>query len=105
MDRQKLYMFLRINGLTSAGACGLMGNLGWESNFRTNNVEDRCPLSDEDYTWNVDQGIIGREDFIRDAYGYGLPQFTFWSRKAGLYDLAKSRGVSIADEMFSLTGC
>ena len=98
MDRQKLYMFLRINGLTPAGACGLMGNLGWESDFQCNNVENRCSMSDEDYTYNVDQGFIWREQFAQDAYGYGLAQWTFWSRKAGLYDLAKSRNASIADE-------
>ena len=102
MDRQKLYMFLRINGLTPAGACGLMGNIGAESCFLCNNVEDRCSMSDEDYTYNVDQGFIWREQFIRDAYGYGLAQWTFWSRKAGLYDLAKSKSASIADENVQL---
>ncbi len=102
MERQKLYMFLRINGLTPAGACGLMGNLGAESGFQCNNVENRCSMSDEDYTWNVDRGTIGREQFIRDTFGYGLAQWTFWSRKAGLYDLAKSRGAGIADENIQL---
>ena len=102
MDRQKIYIFLRINGLTPAGSCGLMGNLGWESDFKCNNVENLCSMSDEDYTYNVDQGFIWREQFIRDAYGYGLAQWTWWSRKAGLYDLAKSRNASISDENVQL---
>ena len=97
MDRQKLYMFLRINGLSPSGACGLMGNIGAESGFQCNNVENRCSMSDADYTYNVDQGCIWREQFVRDAYAYGLAQWTFWSRKAGLYDLAKSRKAEKGD--------
>ena len=102
MDRQKIYMFLRVNGMTPAGACGLMGNLGAESGFLCNNVENRCTMTDEDYTYNVDKGTIRREQFTKDAYGYGLAQWTYWSRKAGLYDLAKSRNASIADENVQL---
>ena len=98
MDRNKIYMFLRINGLTPEGACALMGNLGAESDFKPDNVENRCTMTDEDYTYNVDHGFIWREQFIKDAFGYGLAQWTFWSRKAGLYDLAKAKGTSIGDE-------
>ena len=102
MDRYKIYMFLRINGLTPEGACALMGNLGAESDFKPDNVENRCTMTDEDYTYNVDHGFIWREQFIKDAFGYGLAQWTFWSRKAGLYDLAKAKGVSIGDENMQL---
>ena len=35
--------------------------------------------------------------FIRDSAGYGLAQWTYWSRKQELYDFAKSRGASIGD--------
>ena len=102
MDRNKIYMFLRINGLTPEGACALMGNLGAESDFKTDSVENRCTMTDEDYTYNVDHGFIWREQFIKDAFGYGLAQWTFWSRKAGLYDLAKAMGTSIGDENMQL---
>ena len=105
MSEQTIYQTLRKGGLSRAGALGMMGNMGWESGFHPNNVENRCPLSDEDYTSNVNAGRIPREEFIRDAYGYGLCQWTYSSRKAGLYDLAKKKGVSIADEATQLEYC
>lgn len=53
----------------------------------------------------VDKGAIGRSEFINrgpNGGGYGWLQWTFWSRKAGLYDMAKGRGVSIGDEDLAL---
>lgn len=82
-----------------------MGNMQQESGFRTNNVEDRSGIQDEVYTANVDNGSYTRKDFMYDggkAYGYGLCQWTFNSRKGGLYDFAKRRGVSIADEQMQI---
>ena len=53
----------------------------------------------------VDRGDISREQFVYNGPGgggYGLCQWTYWSRKAGLYDLAKSQGVSIGDEFIQV---
>ena len=53
------------------------------------------------YTAAVDSGKIGRVEFLNPLpgkqYGYGLVQWTSPGRKAGLYDLAKKKGVSIGD--------
>jgi hypothetical protein len=49
----------------------------------------------------VDNGKITRTMFIYSGPGgggYGLFQWTFWSRKVGLYNFAVSRHVSIGDE-------
>lgn len=106
MSEAVIYRALRKAGLSRAGALGIMGNIGAESAFRSNNVEDRCPISDELYTAGVDNGTYSRDQFMRDpdpvtgksqAYGYGLCQWTYYTRKAELYDLAKARGTSIAD--------
>lgn len=75
-----------------------MANLRKESLLRSNNVEDSSGYSDEVYTNGVDSGSYSRTQFVNDKIGYGLAQWTFSTRKAGLYDLVKSRGVSIADE-------
>ena len=75
-----------------------MANLRKESLLRSNNVEDSSGYSDEVYTRGVDSGSYSRSQFVNDKIGYGLAQWTFSTRKAGLYDLVKSRGVSIADE-------
>ncbi|MBR6705650.1 MAG: SH3 domain-containing protein [Clostridia bacterium] len=77
-----------------------MGNLQAESALRPDNLENRFANSsgwtDESYTEAVDSGVITREMFM-DGAGYGIAQWTYWSRKRDLYDYAKKRGVSIAD--------
>lgn len=37
------------------------------------------------------------DNFVRDSAGYGLAQWTYWSRKQGLLELAKAEGKSIGD--------
>lgn len=84
-------------GMSVNGALGMWGNIDKESEGgRANNAENgRSPYDDETYTRYADEGKI---DFVHDYIGYGICQWTFWSRKQGLYDLAKSRGVSVGDE-------
>lgn len=98
VSAKTIYDALIAGGLSSAGACGVIGNLDWESGgLIPNNVENRSGLSDAAYTAAVDNGSYSKTDFVRDGYGYGLAQWTFSTRKAGLYDYAKSKGVSISD--------
>lgn len=99
-------------GMTPAGACGLIGNLQAESDgFYPNRVEYLCierlkengkNYTDESYTAAVDNGKISCEEFLHPLagkqYGYGLAQWTSPGRKAGLWNLAKQKGVSIANE-------
>lgn len=82
-------------GMTQAGAAGCTANILTESAGRPNNVEDRCSLSDEEYTKGVDDGSY--TDFIEDRYGYGLCQWTLPSRKKAFLEYAKGHGVSISD--------
>lgn len=78
---------------------GVMGNIQAESNFRANNLqngyEKKFGLSDEEYTAQVDSGKIDKETFMHDSAGYGLCQWTHWSRKQTLYDFAKGERASI----------
>lgn len=107
---QKIYNYLISKGLTPYGAAGMMGNLKAESGMIPNRVEILCLkrlkengqiYTDETYTAAVDCGKISRKAFLNPLpgrqYGYGLAQWTTPNRKAGLYDLCKQRGVSIAD--------
>lgn len=105
MSESTIWSALRAGGLSEAGTAGVMGNFYCESLLKSNNVEDRCSLSDEDYTYNADKGMMSKAQFQGDGYGYGLYQLTYWSRKAGFWDLAKSRGVSIADEKAQCDYC
>lgn len=107
---EKIMNYLVSKGLTSCGAAGIMGNLQAESGMSPNRVEILClkrlaeagkTYNDTTYTAAVDSGKINRAEFLNPLpgkqYGYGLAQWTSPSRKAGLYDLVKKRGVSIAD--------
>lgn len=53
------------------------------------------PKTDAEYTAAVDNGSYG--NFVKDSAGYGLAQWTYWSRKQALLNHAKQAGVSIAD--------
>lgn len=109
MSEASIWQKLRSKGFSEKATAAIMGNMQQESAFRSNNVEDRyhrdTGKSDEYYTAAVDNGSYSRTDFMYDggkSYGYGICQWTYFSRKAGLYDLAKSRGVSIADEQMQI---
>ena len=108
---RKAYKAYTAFGLTPEGACGLMGNQFSESmGFLANKLELLCMkrykekgkiYTDISYTQAVDNGKISRAEFLSPMgkhYGYGLVQWTTSDRKAGLYDRAKKKGVSIADE-------
>lgn len=81
------------------GVAGLMGNLYAESALRPNNLqntyEKKLGLSDTQYTANVDDGSY--TNFVKDSAGYGLAQWTYWSRKQALHEYAKASGKSIGD--------
>lgn len=82
------------------GVCGLMGNLYAESGLKSNNLQNsynsKLNITDEEYTRLVDDDNY--PDFITDKAGYGLAQWTYYTRKENLLKFAKSKGVSIADE-------
>jgi len=90
---------LRTAGCTKAGAAAVLGNVQAESAFIPNNLQDSynraLGMTDEQYTNAVDNGTY--TNFVYDSCGYGLPQWTFWSRKDGFLKYVKSRGKSIGD--------
>lgn len=105
-NAEKIWNFLIGKGLSKYGAAGLMGNLEAESGLNPKNVENQLEskigYNDETYTQAVDNGTISKETFLHPRggntqYGYGLAQWTSPGRKEGLYNLVKSRGVSIGD--------
>lgn len=94
-----IYNQLTSAGVTKEGACAVLGNIQAESAFIVNNLEDSknrsLGLTDTQYTERVDNGTY--TNFVYDAAGYGLAQWTYWSRKNGLLKYAKSKGKSIGD--------
>ena len=81
------------------GAAGMMGNLYAESALRPNNLqntyEKKFGMTDAEYTAAVDGGSY--TNFVKDSAGYGLAQWTYWSRKQALLEFAQAAGKSIGD--------
>ena len=98
---EKVWFALIGAGYDEYATAGAMGNFMKESGFKSNNVQNSYESrvgSDEVYTQKVNSGAYSRQQFISDSAGYGLAQWTYSSRKAGLYDLAKTKGTGIDDE-------
>ena len=86
------------------GAAGMMGNLYAESALRPNNLqntyEKKLGMTDAEYTAAVDSGSY--TNFVKDSAGYGLAQWTYWSRKQALLEFAQAAGKSIGDLQMQL---
>lgn len=97
MKTKEIYDILRAGGLSHAGALGMIGNMMAEAGpSLPSNIAQRgmTKLSDAQYTAAADNGLI---DFVHDAVGYGLCQWTYHSRKQGLLNYARQQGVSVGD--------
>ena len=96
---QKIWNYLKGKGLNDFGIAGLMGNLYAESGLRPTNLqntfEKKLGYTDDTYTEAVDNGKYS--GFVNDKAGYGLAQWTFWSRKQNLLEFAQASKKSIGD--------
>nr|WP_326174931.1 phage tail tip lysozyme [uncultured Oscillibacter sp.] len=99
-EREK-YIWTRLTaaGMTPAGAAGLMGNLYAESGLDPCNLqnthEKKLGLTDAAYTAAVDAGTY--TNFAGDGAGYGLAQWTYWSRKEALLTYVRATGRSVGN--------
>lgn len=96
---KKIWDFLKAAGFNDYGVAGLMGNLYAESGLQPNNMENhyqsKLGFTDESYTKAVDNGTY--TNFVNDSVGYGLAQWTYWSRKQNLLNHAKQKNKSIGN--------
>lgn len=98
-NEQIIWNYFKDKGFTDCGVASLMGNLYAESALNPTNLqnssEKRLGMTDAQYTDAVDNGKY--TNFVRDSAGYGLAQWTYWSRKQKLYDFCKEKNKSIGD--------
>lgn len=92
-----IWNYLKNKGLNDYGIAGMMGNLFAESGLKATNLqntyENKLGFTDDSYTTAVDNGSY--TNFVKDSAGYGLAQWTYWSRKQGLLQFAQSQKKSI----------
>lgn len=97
---EKVWFALIAEGYSEYAVAGLMGNLMQESGFKSNNLqgtyEKKLGMTDETYTNGVNSGTY--TNFVHDSAGYGLAQWTYWSRKEALLAFSRDMGTGIDDE-------
>lgn len=98
-NEERIWNYLIEKGLSKAGAAGLMGNLNAESALNPKNLqnsyEKKLGYTDDSYTAAVDNGSY--KNFVHDSAGYGLAQWTYWSRKQNMLEFARAASKSIGD--------
>lgn len=98
-DQKKMWNYLYGKIGNYYGVAGLMGNLYAESALRSNNLqqtyETKLGYTDDTYTAAVDNGTY--TNFVKDSAGYGLAQWTYWSRKQALLTYAQGNKKSVGD--------
>lgn len=98
-NEEKIWNYLKSKGLNNYGCAGVLGNIFAESGLKSNNLQDTYErslgYSDDRYVSSVDNENY--TNFVYDCAGFGICQWTYWSRKKALYEYAKSRNKSISD--------
>ena len=98
-NTQTVCLTLKQSGASDNGIAGVMSNINFESGFLSTNLENKYEqilgYNDQSYTAAVDNGSYN--NFANASAGYGLCQWTYYTRKAALLNSAKSNGVSIGD--------
>lgn len=90
---------LKSAGFSDIANAAVLGNLYDESHFRPNNLqnsyEKKFGMDDETYTALVNSKTYGETSFATDGSGYGIAQWTYWTRKQNLYDYTIKQGYNI----------
>ena len=104
MNELTIHDYLKAKGLNEYGIAGLMGNLFAESGLNPRNLQNSYEsvlgMNDNAYVIAVDNGTY--KNFVWDKAGFGIAQWTYWSRKQALLDFASAVGKSIGDLLMQL---
>ena len=104
MSKANIWALLKKKGFSDNAAAAIMGNMEAESNCIAHRLQGDFGAGFQkslQYTQQVDNGAISRYDFTRkgpNGGGYGLCQWTYFSRKEGLFDRHAASNKSIGDE-------
>ena len=106
MNEKAIWDFLVEKTGNQFGAAALMGNLYIESTLKSEFLQGsysrKLGMSSQAYTIAVDSGDYDQAKFSHDSAGYGIAQWTYWSRKEKLYMYAKEQNKSIGDMAMQL---
>lgn len=98
-NEKAIWNFLKEKKLNDYAIAGIMGNLYAESGLSQINLQNtgnkKLGMTDAEYTAAVDAGTY--TNFVKDSQGYGLAQWTYWTRKEAMLAYARSKKKSIGD--------
>ena len=91
-----IWNYLIKSGMTKAGAAGTMGNLEAESGlvpciYQTSYKAKLGNISNQEYCNRVNKGTYTAKSFIHDSVGFGLAQWTYYTRKEALLNACRGR--------------
>lgn len=98
MSVESMVIQLRKAGLTNAGIFGLLGNWQCESGLEAGRLQgdfNSFRTLSKDYVARATNGSLSRDTFAKDAKGFGLAQWTYYSRKYDLWDFWKQSGKTL----------
>ena len=98
MNEKIIWDFLIKKTGNPYGTAAVMGNLMVESSLNPTNTTG-AKAGAKTYVSDADSGKI---DFVNDGVAFGLVQWCYWSRKQGLLDYARQKGVSVGDIQMQL---
>lgn len=86
-----IWDYMKEKGLTDAGVAGLMGNINGESSMESVVYQHACKetigLTDKEYVEKTNDGSY--KNFVHDGCGFGLVQWTYYSRKEAFLKTCK----------------
>lgn len=100
--------FMNGNEYATAGWLGNLYSESWIIPFRKQGDFDAPAFTkSHTYTDNIDAGVISKNTFMHDGVGYGLAQWTYYTRKGAMYDFwntdeYRGGGVSIGSWNFGI---
>ena len=102
MSKATIWTFFKGKGLSDVAAAGIMGNMEAESNCEAMRVQ-----GDFSSTRIISQNYAelfnsNPQQCYRDAKGWGLCQWTYFSRKKELWQFCHERGTGVEDETAQL---
>ena len=98
--KQYIYNTLIQSGMTREAALGMMGNMMCESGLEAGRLQgdfSSFRTTSKSYVQRVTRGDISQYNFAHDQLGFGLCQWTFYTRKYDLYDFWKASGKNLDD--------
>jgi len=99
MSKATIWNYLKTNtSLPDVSIAGIMGNLECESNCESCRKQGDFSADRSASKEYARQANAGTNNFVYDSIGFGLAQWTYYSRKENLLNSCRSQGKGVEDE-------